>query len=160
MDPIIFSITEQDPLPSEESLIYRDSDVFDTIITVSLVSLSRDNLWDHVGRQIHFCEAFQASIVPYVVEVAFPFPEFIIWCTEQYWQEEKVVLNKLGSEFLCIIDISSIRYALGIPDSPCTTSESFEEEKLVTIYKECPLEVKTLFLQTIVKPEHYSKSLS
>jgi hypothetical protein len=31
-------------LPSEESLIDRDSDVFDTIITVSLVSLSRANL--------------------------------------------------------------------------------------------------------------------
>jgi hypothetical protein len=31
---------------------------------------------------------------------------------------------------------------------------------MITIYKEFPPEVKTLFLQTIVKPEHHSKSLS
>jgi hypothetical protein len=28
------------------------------------------------------------------------------------------------------------------------------------VYRECPLEVKTLFVQTIIKPEHYSESLS
>jgi hypothetical protein len=39
-------------------------------------------------------------------------------------------------------------------------SEPFEEEKLIMVYQECPSEVKNLFLQTIVKPEHYSESLS
>jgi hypothetical protein len=160
MDPVILSVTEQDPLPSEEALIDRDSDVFDTEITVSPVSVSRANLSDHVGRQIPFLEVVQASIVPYVIEVAFPFPEFIGWCVEQYSQEEKVVLNRLGSEVLCRIDCSSIRYALDIPESPSTTSEPFEEENLVTVYRECPPEVKNLFLQTIVKPEQYSESLS
>jgi hypothetical protein len=38
--------------------------------------------------------------------------------------------------------------------------EPFEEEKLITIYRECPPKVKTLFLKTIVKPEHHSESLS
>ena len=31
---------------------------------------------------------------------------------------------------------------------------------MITIYRECALEVKTRFLQTIVKPEHHSESLS
>jgi hypothetical protein len=31
---------------------------------------------------------------------------------------------------------------------------------MITVYRECPPEVKTLFLQTIVKPEHHSESLS
>jgi hypothetical protein len=84
MDPVFLSVTEKDPLPSEESLIDRDSDVFDTEITVSPISVSRANLPDHVGRQIPFLEAVQASIVPYAIEVAFPFPEFIGWCVEQY----------------------------------------------------------------------------
>jgi hypothetical protein len=39
-------------------------------------------------------------------------------------------------------------------------SKPFEEEKLVTVYMECPPEVKNLFLQKIVKLEHYSESLS
>jgi hypothetical protein len=31
---------------------------------------------------------------------------------------------------------------------------------MITVYRGCPFEVKTLFLQTIVKPEHHSESLS
>ena len=31
---------------------------------------------------------------------------------------------------------------------------------MITVYRECPSEVKTLFLQTIVKPKHPSESLS
>jgi hypothetical protein len=97
VDPVILSITEQDPPPSEEALIDRDSDVFDTIITISPISMSRANLSDHVGRQLPFLEVVQASIVPYTVEVAFPFPYFVGWCVEQYSQEERVVLNRLAS---------------------------------------------------------------
>jgi hypothetical protein len=39
-------------------------------------------------------------------------------------------------------------------------SEPFEEEKMITVYRECPSEVKTMFLQTIVKPEHDYENLS
>ena len=31
---------------------------------------------------------------------------------------------------------------------------------MIIVYKELPSEVKTMFLQTIVKPKHHSKSLS
>jgi hypothetical protein len=31
---------------------------------------------------------------------------------------------------------------------------------MITVYRECPLKVKTMFLQTIVKPEHHFESLS
>jgi hypothetical protein len=71
-----------------------------------------------------------------------------------------LILNKLGSEFLCKLDKSSIRHALSIPESSPAVLEPFEEEKLITVYRECPSEVKTLFLQTIVKPEHHYESLS
>jgi hypothetical protein len=39
-------------------------------------------------------------------------------------------------------------------------SEPFEEEKIVTVYRECPPKVKNLFLQTTVKPEQYFEILS
>jgi hypothetical protein len=65
MNPVILSVTEQDPASKEEALIDRDSDIFDTEITVSPISVSRANLLDNVGKQIPFLEAAQASITPY-----------------------------------------------------------------------------------------------
>jgi hypothetical protein len=141
MDPIITSVTEQDPVVNEEALIDRDSDVFDTEITISPISVSRSNLSDKVGRCIPFLEAVQATIVPYVVEIAFPFPEFIGWCTEQYSHEERVVVNKRGSEVMCRVESLSIRESLGIPESFSAISEPFNEEKLIRVYRECPSEV-------------------
>jgi hypothetical protein len=158
-NPIILSITEQDHAPKEETLIDRDSDIFDTEITVSPIFVSRANLLDNVEKRIPFLEAAQSSIAPYVIEIAFPFPEFIIWCAKQYSQEERVILNKFGSEVLCRVDNPSIRHALGTPESSPAMTEPFEEEKLITVYRECPPEVKTLFLQTIVKLEHHSEIL-
>jgi hypothetical protein len=76
-NPVILSVIEQDLTSREESLIDRDSDVSDTEIKVSPISVSRSNLLDNVGKQIPFLEATQASITPYVVEVVFPFPEFV-----------------------------------------------------------------------------------
>jgi hypothetical protein len=109
---------------------------------------------------IPFLEAAQASIIPYTVEVVFPFLEFVSWCAERYSQEERVILNKLGLEVLCEIDSLSLRHTLNILESSLTMYVPFEEEKMITIYKEFPSEVKTLFLQTIVKPEHHFESLS
>jgi hypothetical protein len=159
-NPVVLSVNEQDISSREESLIDRDSDIFNTVITVSPISVSRSNLLDNVGTRIPFLEAAQASITPYVVKIVFPFPEFVSWCAEQYSQEERVILNKLGSEVLCEIDSPSLRHTLSIPESSPTVSEPFEEHKMITIYRECPLEVKNLFLQTIIKPEHHSESLS
>jgi hypothetical protein len=70
--------------------------------------MSKSNLLDNVGKWIPFLGVAQASITPYVVEFIFPFPEFVSWCVEQYSQEEKVILNKLGSEVLCEVDSPSI----------------------------------------------------
>jgi hypothetical protein len=39
-------------------------------------------------------------------------------------------------------------------------SEPFKEEKIITVYRECSPEVKNLVLQTIVKTEPISESLS
>jgi hypothetical protein len=108
MEPIITSITEQDPMENEEALIDRDVDVFYVKITISPISMSRRNLSDKVGRSISFLEIVQATIVPYVVEIEFPFPEFVGWCIEQYSHEERVVLNKQGSLVLCRIERLSI----------------------------------------------------
>jgi hypothetical protein len=56
MDLIITSVTKQDLVVNEESLIDRDSDVFDTEITISPISVSKRNMSDNVGRCIPFLE--------------------------------------------------------------------------------------------------------
>jgi hypothetical protein len=137
-NPVVLSMKEQDSTSKEEALIDKDSDVFYTEITVSPISVSRSNLLDNVGKHIPFLEAAQASITPYTIEVIFPFPEFVRWCAKQYSQEEKVILNKLGSEVLCEIDSPSIRHTLNSLESFPTVSEPFEEEKMITVYRKCP----------------------
>jgi hypothetical protein len=63
---------------------------------------------DKVGRCILFLEAIQTTIVPYVVEIVFPFPEFVGWCVKQYAHEETVIMNKQGPLVLCRIEKISI----------------------------------------------------
>ena len=71
-------------MANEEALIDRYSYIFYAEITISPIFVSRRNLSDKVGKCIPFLEAVQATIVPYAVEIAFSFPEFIGWCVEQY----------------------------------------------------------------------------
>jgi hypothetical protein len=104
MDPIITSVTEQYMVANEEALIDQDLDVFNAEITISPIYVSRSNLSDKVEICISFLEAVQATIFPYAIEIAFPFPEFIGWCTEQYSHEERVIVNKQGFEFLCRVE--------------------------------------------------------
>jgi hypothetical protein len=74
MDPVITLVEEQDTTSNEESLIEKDSNVFDTEITISPISVSRANLSDNVGKQIPSLEVVQTGIVPYTIKVTFPFP--------------------------------------------------------------------------------------
>ena len=105
---VFLSVSELDISSKEDSLIDRDSDVFDTVTTVSPIYVSKTNLLNDIESHISFLEAVRASFTPYVVETIFPFPEFVSWCAERYSQQEKVILNKSGSEVLCKIDGSSL----------------------------------------------------
>jgi hypothetical protein len=107
-NPVILSVTEQELTFREEALIDKDSNVFDTEITISPIFVSRSNFLENIGKWIPFLEVAQASITSYVVEVVFPFLEFVSWCAEHYSQEETIILNKLGSEVLCEIDSLSL----------------------------------------------------
>jgi hypothetical protein len=104
MDPIITSVTEQDLVENEKSLIDRDTYFFDVEITISPIFVYIRNLSDKVGICIPFLEAVQATIVPYGVEISFSFPKFIGLCTKQYSHEERVIVNKRGSEVLCRVE--------------------------------------------------------
>jgi hypothetical protein len=61
---------------------------------------------------------------------------------------------------MCRVESISTRDALCIPESFSIVSEPFNEEILTRVYRECPSEVRDLFLQKFSKPEHISESLS
>jgi hypothetical protein len=104
IDPILLSVAEKDHESNEEALIDRDADVSNLNITISPIFVSRSNLVDIKGKSIPFLEVVDASIVPNVVEVSFPFPEFVGWCAEQYSHLERVIVNKEGSQCMCRIN--------------------------------------------------------
>jgi len=57
MDLVIISIAEKDPMSNEEALIDRYSYVFDTEVTISPISVSKDNMSENVGKKTPFLEA-------------------------------------------------------------------------------------------------------
>ena len=81
-NPVVLSMNEQEISSSEETLIDKYFDIFNIEITVSPVSMSRLNLLDNVGTHIPSLEVTLASIIPYVVEMVFPFPKIVSWCAE------------------------------------------------------------------------------
>ena len=76
-NPIVLSVSEPDISSREDALIDNNYDIFDTVTTVSHVSVSKTNLLNDVESHISFLEVARASFAPYVVETIFPFPEFV-----------------------------------------------------------------------------------
>jgi hypothetical protein len=56
-NPVVLSVSEPDTPSREDSLIDRDSEVFDTVTTILPISVSKANLLNNVGFQISFLEA-------------------------------------------------------------------------------------------------------
>jgi len=101
---VVLSMSELDTPSKEDALIDRDSDVFDTLTTISPIFVSKANFLNNVRSHISFLEVAQASFTPYVIETIFPSPKFVNWCAEIYSQGERVILKKLGSEVMCKVD--------------------------------------------------------
>jgi hypothetical protein len=48
-------------------------------------------------------------------------------------------MNKRGSEVMCRVESLSIRESLSIPESFKSNFEPFNEEKIIRVYRECPI---------------------
>ena len=68
----------------EEVVIDRERNVFDPILSVCSVSISKERLWQYnlEGNDIlNVCNSF---LYYFVVEQTLPFPEFCEWCANSY----------------------------------------------------------------------------
>jgi hypothetical protein len=60
---------------------------------------------------------------------------------------------------LCKIDVVPVRDSFKIPKSFYENFEPFDEEEMIRVYRECQLDIKTLFLRMIIKLDQFPQSL-
>ena len=94
--------------------------------------------------EIPFC-------ITFLVEQTLHFPEFIEWCANSYSSSERVITSHTTSKILYRIDVKSVRGLLSLPDSFLVNPESFNEQVLIELYKNCKTKVRCQFFSSILK---------
>ena len=87
----------------------------------------------------------------FVVEKNIPFPEFVEWCANNYSSSERVVMSRATSKILYRVNVKSIHEVLSLPDNFPVIPESFNEQVLIELYKNCETEIRCQFLSSILK---------
>ena len=134
----------------EEFVIDRDRNVYDPVLSVGEVSVSKEWLWWYnlQGNDIlSFCKSFSYY---FAIEHTLPFPEFVEWCTSSYSPSERVIMSHATSKILCKIDAKTIHRILNLLDSFLDNCESVNKSVLVKIYKSCKTEIRCEFLSIIL----------
>ena len=121
----------------EEVVIDREMNVFDPILLVCSVSVSKECLWQYKSQGndiLNFCNSF---LYYFAVEQTLPFPEFIEWCANIYSSSERVIMSRTTSKILCRIDVKSVHEMLSLLDIFPVNPESFNEQVPIELYKIC-----------------------
>ena len=131
-------------------IVDRDRNVYDPILSVENVSISKERLGQYnlQGNDIlSVCKSFSYY---FAIEQTLPFPEFIEWWASSYSPSERVIMSHSTSKMLCNIDAKTIRGVLNFPDSFPDNGESVNESVLVEVYKGCKTEIRCEFLSSIL----------
>ena len=109
----------------EEVVIDRGRNVFDPILSVCSVSISKERLWQYnlEGNDIlNVCNSF---LYYFVVEQTLTFSEFVEWCANNYSSSKRVIMSHTTSKILCRVDTKSILEVLSLPHNfPINTKSS------------------------------------
>ena len=135
----------------EEVVVDRERNVFDPILSVFSVSISKERLWQHNSQGNDILNACSSFLYYFSIEQTLPFLEFVEWCVNSYSSFERVIMSHTTSKILCIIAVKCVHGILSLPDSFPVNPESFNEEVLIELYKNCKTEVKCQFLSSILK---------
>ena len=68
-----------------------------------------------------------------------------------YSSSERFIVSHTTSKILCRIDVKIVRKILSLLDSFPVNPESFNEQVLIQLYKNCKTEVRCQFLSSILK---------
>ena len=97
-------------------VIDRERNVFDPILSVCSVSVSRERLWQYKSQGNDILNVCNSFLYYFAVEQTLPFPEFVEWCENNYSSSERVIMIRTTSKILCRIDTKSVHEVLSLPN--------------------------------------------
>ena len=130
----------------EEFVVDRDRNVYDPILSVENVSVSKERLWQYNLQGNDVLSVSKSFSYYFAIKQTLPFPEFVEWCTRSYSPSERVIMSHTTSKILCKIDAKTIREVLNLPDSFTDSGKSVNESILAEVYKSCKTEIRCEFL--------------
>ena len=77
----------------EEFIVDRDRNVYDLVLSIENVSVSKERLWQYnlQGNDVlSVCKSFSYY---FTIEHTLPFPEFVEWCARSYSSSERVIMS-------------------------------------------------------------------
>ena len=86
---ILFKVLDE----REEVVIDRNKNVFDPILLVCSVSVSKEHLWKYKSQGNYILNVCNSFLYYFVVEQTLPFPEFVEWCANSYSSSERVIMS-------------------------------------------------------------------
>ena len=135
----------------EEVVIDRERNVFDPILSICSVLVSKECLWQYKTQGNDILNVCNSFLYYFVVEQALPFPEFFEWCANNYSSSERVIMSRTSSKILCRINAKSVREMLSLPDNFPINPEFFNEQVLIELYKNYETEIRCQFFSSILK---------
>ena len=82
----------------EEVVIDRERNVFDPILLVWSVSVSKEHLWEHNSQGNDILNVCRSFLYFFAIEQTLPFPEFVEWCANSYSSSERVIMSHTTSK--------------------------------------------------------------
>ena len=85
----------------EEFVVDRERKVYDPVLSVGNVSVSKERLWQcnlQGNDVLNICSSFSYY---FSIEQTLPFPEFVEWCARTYSPSERVIMSHTMPNILC-----------------------------------------------------------
>ena len=81
------------------------------------------------------------------------FLEFVEWCVDNFLVAKEVIMNRLKSKILCLVQDFFVHKTLHILDDFSHISQKYQEENIICFFRESIDESKETFLKAYSKPK-------
>ena len=78
----------------EEVVVDRERNVFDPILSVCSVSVSKERFWQHNSQGNDIINVCSSFLYCFAIEQTPPFPEFVERCENSYSSFERVIMSR------------------------------------------------------------------
>jgi hypothetical protein len=82
--------------PVEEDLVDKDKDVFDHVLSFDPSVLYQQENQGFQDLVDHYY-AWESDLAKFIVPQVYHFPEFVVWCAENYVPSKRAIISTVGS---------------------------------------------------------------